>query len=277
MSELTQAGRQVIADLANRYGLTLQSVEAMAHAVAQGGGTMAQFNVAELGGSGQWMAGGMTMVGNMFDHGLQARVSNLCGDLSNAMATTEFFAHAHGGMSASWWPEELGQPSASGGQNQVRYAYFPQQQRVAFDPGTGAPVILLDSGDHQIGGFSQQQSGPGDPFAGIAFSSQFGQFSLASLPQIHSSGMVAGQSSPSPVVEPAPVPARDDVAGSDAPMPAPEMAPTESNSATLAAGPSGANVDELLATIERLAALHQAGVLTDDEFAQKKSELLARI
>jgi hypothetical protein len=32
-----------------------------------------------------------------------------------------------------------------------------------------------------------------------------------------------------------------------------------------------------LATLERLAELHQKGVLTDAEFAAKKAELLARI
>ena len=33
----------------------------------------------------------------------------------------------------------------------------------------------------------------------------------------------------------------------------------------------------ILATIERLSDLHQRGVLTDDEFAAKKAELLARL
>ena len=36
-------------------------------------------------------------------------------------------------------------------------------------------------------------------------------------------------------------------------------------------------VDAVLATIEKLAALHSAGILTDDEFAEKKKELLAKI
>jgi Short C-terminal domain len=35
--------------------------------------------------------------------------------------------------------------------------------------------------------------------------------------------------------------------------------------------------DTVLATLERLAELHQKGVLTDAEFAAKKAELLARI
>ncbi len=100
MSDLTAAGKAVIADLARRYDLSESAVEQMARAVANGGGRMAQFNVPELGGSGQWMAGGMTMVGDMFNHGLQHRVSSLCGDLANAMASSLFFErvqHAAGG------------------------------------------------------------------------------------------------------------------------------------------------------------------------------------
>ena len=36
--------------------------------------------------------GGMTMVGDMFNNGLQATVSNLCGELSNAQANAAFFS-----------------------------------------------------------------------------------------------------------------------------------------------------------------------------------------
>jgi hypothetical protein len=42
-------------------------VRTLLFAVSAGGGTLAQFDHAELGGSGQWMSGGMTMVGDMFN------------------------------------------------------------------------------------------------------------------------------------------------------------------------------------------------------------------
>ena len=61
MSDLTESGRQTVAEIAGRYGLSQQAVEQMARAVSAGGGSMAQFNIQELGGNGQWMAGGMTM------------------------------------------------------------------------------------------------------------------------------------------------------------------------------------------------------------------------
>lgn len=275
MSDLTDYGRQMIAEIAGRYGLSQNAVEQMARAVAAGGGSMAQFNIQELGGNGQWMAGGMTMVGDMFNYGLQGTVSNLCGELSNAMANGSFFKRPQTLSGSAWWPEELGQPSSVGGQNQTRYAYFPQACRIAFDPGNGQPVILLDTQNHQIGGFSQQQSGPGDPFVGITFSSQFGQFALSSLPRVKASveDAAAPEAGPEPAVEavfveepPAPQPVEVQ------PAPVAPLQPQPSASA-----PSTASAMDILAIIERLAALRDSGALTDDDYNQKKSELLGRL
>jgi hypothetical protein len=37
-----------------------------------------------------------------------------------------------------WWPEELGeQPNSAGGQNEMRYAFFGDQHRLAVDTGDG--------------------------------------------------------------------------------------------------------------------------------------------
>ena len=78
MRELTPAGQQLINDVAQRHGFSTDAVMTMLQAVVNGNGTMAQFNHWELGGGGQWMQGGMTMVGDMFNHGLKAKVDNLC-------------------------------------------------------------------------------------------------------------------------------------------------------------------------------------------------------
>ena len=43
------------------------------------------------------------------------------------------------------------------------------------------------------------------------------------------------------------------------------------------AAPPRAGPDDPIALLERLAQLHAAGVLTDDEFAAKKAELLGKI
>ncbi len=107
---------QAIGDIARRHELSREAVLAMLFAVNAGGGTMAQFSIPELGGSGQWMRGGMTMVGgNMFDNALKARVDALCGELAQLLATTTVFPTAPLGFtSGTWWPPDLGVPSSSG-------------------------------------------------------------------------------------------------------------------------------------------------------------------
>jgi hypothetical protein len=63
-------------DLAQHYGVSVEAVRTLLFAVSAGGGTLAQFDHPELGGSGQWMIGGMTMVGDMFNYGLKAKASS---------------------------------------------------------------------------------------------------------------------------------------------------------------------------------------------------------
>ena len=70
-----------IDDIAKRHGFSTAAVRAMAEALRRGGGRMAQFNHPDLGGMGQWSAGGMVMIGDMFNNDLKARVDALAKDL----------------------------------------------------------------------------------------------------------------------------------------------------------------------------------------------------
>jgi len=79
----------------------------------------------------------------------------------------------------SWYPQGLSNPSSSGGQNGLDYAFFPDQRRLAIRQ--GGAVTTYDTGDHQISGVSQQQSGhTGTP----SFTSQNGSVDLGSLQQV---------------------------------------------------------------------------------------------
>ncbi|HOW76054.1 MAG TPA: SHOCT domain-containing protein [Candidatus Competibacteraceae bacterium] len=266
MQRLTSQGQQLIADLAQRYGTSTDAVLNLLDAVMAGNGTMAQFNHPDLGGSGQWMQGGMTMVGDMFNGALKFKVDGLCSELSKLLSSATLFAPvsypvqnqgaAHyadsqvslfvsSGQSGQWWPADLGIPSTTGSQNSVRYAYFPAARRLAVD--VNGQVTLYDTLGHQIGGVSQQQGGD----ASVTFTSQFGLVSLSSLPVLSSSGAYPAA----------------------APVYAPEPPASFIPNATTNAGPS----DDILGTIERLATLHKNGVLSDQEFATKKAELLARL
>jgi hypothetical protein len=222
---------------------------------------MAQFYHPELGGGGQWMRGGMTMVGDMFNHGLQATVNGLCSELSSLLNGPQLFApsppqnqsgYGFSSGGSNWWPSELGSPSSSGGQNDSRYAYFPNARRLAIS--RNGQVTVYDTLDHSIGGVQQQQGGS----SSLSFSSQFGTFTVDSLP------VAGGQGAPPPP------------SSYQAPY-VPEPQQSQSYAQPPSFNPSPQSHDEILSAIERLGNLHQKGVLSDDEFRSKKAELLSRL
>ena len=84
------------------------------------------------------------------------------------------------GTSGDWWPGDLRWPNSTGAQNGVRYAYFAEARRLAIE--VNGRVTVYDTLDHQIGGFSQQQSIGGS----VSFNSQYGLIDVASLPVVSS-------------------------------------------------------------------------------------------
>jgi hypothetical protein len=77
-----------------------------------------------------------------------------------------------------WWPEELGDhPTSAGGQNEMRYAFFAEQRRLAVDTGDGK-VRVYDAGDHRISGVHQHQ---GASEKKVTFTSQHGDVDLETL------------------------------------------------------------------------------------------------
>jgi Short C-terminal domain len=259
---------------------------------------MAQFNHPEFAGSGQWMRGGMTMVSDMFNNYLKGRVDSLCSELSNLVANQpdlvrsgSFQSQSQGngsgygqaqtgygssqqqgggynGNSSSssngfgpsslfvppgpdWWGAELRFPNSTGAQNGVRYAYFAQARRLAIE--VNGRVTVYDTLDHQIGGFSQQQSYGGT----LSFNSQYGLIDVASLPVISVDGVAP-------------------YAPAAAPSPAPTQ-PVSNGASTNFNSPSSISSQDVFATIEKLADLRAKGILSDDEFASKKAELLSRV
>lgn len=80
----------------------------------------------------------------------------------------------------TWWPEGLSNPSSTGGQNGVRYAFFPEQRRLVVEQ--NGRVRQYDTQSHRISGVSQQQQNAegGAP----AFASQDGPVHLGSLKEV---------------------------------------------------------------------------------------------
>jgi hypothetical protein len=307
MRQLSAAGQQIINDIAQRHGFSTDGTLSMLDAVINGNGSMAQFSHPDFSGSGQWMRGGMTMVSDMFNNHLKGRVNSLCAELSNLVVNqpdllrsgsfqsqsqngghnhtqqqvshsgqgngagqqgnfgqASLFVPPAPGTSGDWWPADLRWPNSTGAQNNVRYAYFAQAHRLVID--LGGTVTVYDTLDHQIGGFSQQQSVGGT----LSFSSQHGLMDVSQLPVISSNGQP-----PRPMGGAMPAQPAQSQAPAQNQAPAQEMAAAPVFSGI--PGKSGVRDSDIFSSIERLADLKAKGILSDDEFAAKKAELLSRL
>ena len=171
MRQLSAAGLEAIEGLSRKHGFSPEAVLSMLDSVILGNSQMAQFNHPEFGG-GQWMRGGMIMISDMFNNALKGRIDGLCTDLAALVAsqpdlvqTGNFQSQSQGRSGdvslfvaggGNWWGAELGRAASTGAQNNVRYAWFPQSRRLAIE--VNGQVTIYDTLEHQIGGFSQQQS-----------------------------------------------------------------------------------------------------------------------
>lgn len=176
MESLTASGRKAVETIAQRHGFTVDAATEALHAIVAGHGTMAQFSHRELGGPGQWMRGGMTMLSEMGNDALRRRVDALCADLAELSSREPRLVEEHAPASTRWWPKALGTPASTGGQNDVRYAYFPDLRRLAID--MNGAVAVYDTLDHRIGGFAQQQGASST----LTFTSDRGVVDVAKLP-----------------------------------------------------------------------------------------------
>ncbi|MCF2442326.1 SHOCT domain-containing protein [Dyadobacter sp. CY345] len=257
MKSLTKEGEKKIEDIAARYELSQDSVKSLLDAIIQGNASMAQFNIPELGGHGQWMKGGMTMVGDMSNRSLKITVDALCTELATLVTTEILFEKSEKLdsldkteiKSAKPWPSVFGTPTTSGSQNNFRYAYFAQVHRLIIEKdGTRS---IYDTKHHQISGVSQQQ-GSGQSFV---LSSHDGPVDISSLTLI---------SEPGTLEQPTPELQYDVVKSSGA---------KEDN--TRQSAPI--SEDDIFAKIEKLSGLYEKGHITEEEYKTKKSELLARL
>ncbi|KAF3997644.1 SHOCT domain-containing protein [Glaciimonas immobilis] len=186
--------------------------------------------------------------------------------------TASLFVPPAPGKSNDWWPADLRWPNSTGAQNNVRYAYFAQARRLVIE--LNDRVTVYDTLDHQIGGFSQQQSYGGS----ICFNSQYGLIDVASLPVISIDGVPQTQ--------------QDNNNGNqfaNTPVPAPMNTPVNNVEPVAAQQPpqqqspqvpsvSAAIADsDVFSMIEKLADLRKRDLLSEAEYVTKKTELLARL
>jgi hypothetical protein len=180
----------LIARLAIRHSVSADAVRTVLRALRSGGGRMAQFSHADFGGMSQWSPG-MTMVGDMFNNELKAKLDAICTELAshvaNAGSRTDSddgrdgdVSYRSAGRGDQWWPAGLGTPSSVGAQNALRYAVFPETRRLAIQD--GQRVAVYDTGDHRIFGVAQAQSHDQT----LTFTSQTGLVHVDELQQVDS-------------------------------------------------------------------------------------------
>ena len=174
--------------LAKRHSLAPAAVQVVLVALRRGGGRMAQFSHADFGGMSQWSPG-MSMVGDMFNSQLKSKLDALCTDIAAHLDASEAVSGAvtskpdevsyrSEAASPGWWPSDLGHPAAVGGQNDLRYAIFPETRRLVIeDRGT---IFTYDTGNHQIFGVSQTQSSDRT----LSFTSQSGLVKVTDLTKV---------------------------------------------------------------------------------------------
>ncbi|WP_439557121.1 SHOCT domain-containing protein, partial [Dyadobacter sp.] len=207
-----------------------------------------------------WMRGGMTMVGDMFNNSTRSTVDRLCNELSDTVSTRVLFEDSSetpgnaqvtpggifNGTETTTWPAVFGTPTASGAQNNFRYAYFAPVRRLVIEE--NGKRTIYDTKHHHITGVSQQQ-GSGSSYR---FTSQDGPVDLSSLSVISQPG---GQQQPTP-----------------------EIAYDVTSTADLRSEQSASTPQEIIiATIEKVNMLFEKGQISEEEFKSKKQELLARL
>jgi len=184
---MSETDGALVERMAKKHSVSPAAVEVVLSALRSGGGRMAQFSHSDFGGMSQWSPG-MSMVGDMFNTHLKAKLDALCNDIAahlRASPAASGERSAAGDVSyrsmagsADWWPTGLGRPGAVGAQNNLRYAVFPDTRRLVIDD-RGATTVY-DTGPHRIHGVAQAQRGDQT----LSFTSQDGLVRVADLPKV---------------------------------------------------------------------------------------------
>jgi hypothetical protein len=153
---------------------------------------------------------------------------------------------------------------------------FPSVRRLAIQ--IGSVTRIFDTGEHHIGGVQQQQAGG---LGTVMFTSQLGTFAVNSLREVDtdrgdSKADVASEVAPATSAPQNPsIPTQSASSAKQTSSPSPSTVPSTSTVSRESVPSSDAAA--IISAIESLAGLHQRGILTAEEFAAKKAELLGRL
>jgi hypothetical protein len=144
--------KKQIKSLAKKHGFSEETVEVLLNGLVQSGGNQVQFNIAELGGMGQWQ-GGMVMIGDMFNNMLKNRVNNLCYELAElSRSLPEEKSKSKVAKSS-----EEDKITFKGAQNEIGYQYFASKNRLEI-LNNGKVKAKYDTTGFELTGAQQQQN-----------------------------------------------------------------------------------------------------------------------
>ena len=235
--------------LTEQHAFSGDAVGAMIDAVGNGFGGMAAFDHPEFGGAGQWMRGGMVLLSGADDHRLRARVDALCEAIAAELAGAP--------RAASLDPAG---PNSIEGRAASAAIGASSRNTNGWPAELGVPTAAGSQNGVRYAYFAAARRLAIDHGAGPAiYDTGAHQISGVAQQQSGAQGSLIFSSPLGPI----------DV----------ERLPRVDRAAPVAPATSGADHgnDDILHSIERLGALRDRGLITEDEFTAKKSELLARL
>ena len=234
-----------LAKLAREHGFGLEAVSCLHRALSAGHG-MAQFSHPELGGLGQWAGGGMTMIGAMGNPELRRRVGALC----EALSVLPRDADAK-------------HPDPAGASRPAPDATAPREPGPWWPEGLGTASSTGTQGEVAYAWFPQARR-LAVRHGGRVRVYDTGAHAITGLSQGSGAGRPVRLQAGEREIDLADLAPAETAARDRTPPRAPDAGAAD-------------RPQDPLATIERLAGLRAAGVLTQEEFTAKKTELLARL
>jgi hypothetical protein len=169
---------KTIKEIASKYRISEETVRTLLEGLKVSGGRQVQFNISELGGMGQWQSGGMVMVGDMFNHGLKTKVSELCSELAGLSQTME---EEEKPKKKTEKQTIASKPSATfrGSQNDSHYAYYANDDLLEIEE--NGKVTKYNTAGYALSGVQQSQS---NSLKNLSFTYPGGTVSLKDLKKV---------------------------------------------------------------------------------------------
>jgi len=238
MTSSLEVDRPDVDALARQTGFTGDAVASMIRSFKAGSGRMAQFDHREFGGAGQWMQGGMLMISDFSNRDLHQRVGRLCEAIARHVPDDE--------LSTPTATYQRQSQSADG----VTHVQDSHASRSWWPASWGRPDTSGAQNDMRYAWFSRGRRLAID-VGGTVTLYDTGDHRIAGVSQQQGRDRSLAFTS--------------------------QHGPVDLSDLSVVRNEADEAQPDAFEALEKLAALHARGILTDDEFATKKAELLGRL